>query len=123
MEEKPGELLNVSAIDLLETNLEHLYTFREPAEVIQFLENHRFLIPLLGEAHVQLKNYFGPSAQIFLEVVVDPEVEDDRELVAFVHTDLSADEAFERLRQFDRDWWLDASVEAQGALSIHVEFQ
>lgn len=57
-----------------------------------------------------------------LEVVTEADAEDDRELFAFVQTDLPHQEALARLEQLDEDWWLDASDRAQGKLCMHVEF-
>jgi hypothetical protein len=102
--------------------LERLYTFRGRAEVSWFLEKYPFLVPLLMEAYSKFGNYFGPYPRAFLEIVIDPEVPDDRELFALVCTSLMPDEALDRLDRFDRDWWLDASQTTQGKLCIDVEF-
>jgi len=102
--------------------LEQVYTFRGHGEVSRFLERYPFLVPLLLEAYSKFWNYFGPHPRVFLEVVTDPEAPDDRELFALVCTSLTPDEALDRLDQFDRDWWLDASYTAQGKLCIDVEF-
>lgn len=103
--------------------LEQLYIFRRRSELIEFLVDNSFLLPLLQEAYEQIRNYFGKSAQAVLEVVTDPEVAEEQELVLFVRITLSPEEAFERLKQLDEGWWLDASVNAQGRLCIHVEFE
>ncbi len=112
----------VRAFELEIQSLERLYTFRRPEEVSGFLEAHSFLIPLLFEAHRQIEKYFGPYPQVFLEVVTDPEATDDRELAAFIRTNLPPDEALNRLERFDEGWWLEASHKARGNLCIHIEF-
>ncbi len=101
--------------------LEQLYTFGERAEVLWFLEEYPVLVPLLLEAYDKIGNHFSYS-QLSLEVVTDPETNNDHQLVVFIGTNLAPDEALPMLEQFDENWWLDASREAQGNLCIHVEF-
>jgi len=100
--------------------LERLYTFRKRAEVLWFLGKYPVLVPLLLEAHDKIGDHFS-HPQLFLEVVTDPEVNDDHQLVVFIATNSRPDEALRRLGRFDEDWWLDASHGAQGNLCIHVE--
>ncbi|HID61453.1 MAG TPA: hypothetical protein EYP49_01715 [Anaerolineae bacterium] len=102
--------------------LERLYTFRRRVEVLGFLEKYPFLAPLLLEAYDRIRIYF-PDSPLFLEVVTEPEANDDYQLVVSVAIVLDPDEALESLEQFDEDWWLDALDRAQGMLCIDVEFQ
>jgi hypothetical protein len=102
--------------------LEQLYIFRRPEEVSEFLEAHPFLVPLLEEVHEKIAQYFGPTSEVVLEVVTDPEAVDDRELFAFIRTSLPPDEALGKLDRLDQEWWLDESDRAENNLCIHVEF-
>ena len=52
------------------------YTLREPTEVLQFIEKHPDLLPLLLEIYHKLEAYF-PSSLLSLRVVDDPEAIDD----------------------------------------------
>lgn len=104
------------------SSFEQRFTLRRTEEVRQFLEAHPFLISLLKEARARIDEYFGSHNDVVLEVVTEPEADDDRELFAFVQTDLPHQEALARLEQLDEDWWLDASDRAQGKLCMHVEF-
>jgi len=106
----------------LET-LERLYTLRRQSEVIEFLGDNPFLFPFLDEAYEQIRNYFGKSAQVGLEVITDPEVAREQELVIFIRTNLSPDEAFEKLEQLGEGWWLDAPFNVREKLCIDVEFE
>jgi hypothetical protein len=103
-------------------SLEQLYSFRRPEEVVELLQAHPFLVPLLEEAHEKIAQYFGPSSEVMLEVVTDPEAMDDRELFAFIRTTLPPDEALSNLDRLDQEWWLDAGDRAEGNLCIDVEF-
>ena len=102
--------------------LEQQYIFRDRAEVIGFLENHSFLIPLLLEAYSRIGLYFPEYPEVILEVVTDPEVPDDNQLVASIKTNLSPNEALEKLDSFDSKWWLQSMDRARGELCINVEF-
>jgi len=103
-------------------SLRQLYIFRRPEEVYGFLKTHPLLIPLLLEAHNKIVQYFGPSPEVVLEVVTDPEAMDDRELFAFIRTGLPPDEALNKLDRLDKEWWLDEADRAEGELCIDVEF-
>ncbi len=89
----------------------------------KFLAAHPFLEPLLVETYDKIGNYFGPQPEVVLEVVADPEADDDRELFTFIRTSLPPQEALEKLDQLDENWWLDAGDQADGKLCIHLEFK
>lgn len=101
--------------------LEKLYIFRRPPEVMEFLEAYPFLVSLLTEAYDKIGEYFGPKPDVVLEVVTDPEVDDDRQLVAFIQSGVDPVEALLKLDQFDKGWWLKASHRSRGKLCIHLE--
>jgi hypothetical protein len=101
--------------------LEMLYSFRRPSEVKEFLKANPFLEPLLVEAYDKISDYFGPRPEVILEIVADPEVDDDRQLVAFIQTNRDPSEVVAKLDQFDKGWWLQASHRSRGKLCIHLE--
>ena len=101
--------------------LEQRYLFRRRNEVIGFLKRYRFLVSLLLEVYDRIAEYFGPSPEVVLEVVSDPEAE-YRELFALVRTNLSPSAALACLERFDQEWWLDASERAQCMLNVDVEY-
>jgi hypothetical protein len=102
--------------------LEQLFDIRKPTEVTHFLEENPFLTPLLREAYSHLRKYFQ-SSKLFLEVVADPELIDEEQLVVFIAVNHDPDEASEALNRLDKDWWLDAMERAQDKLTITLEFQ
>jgi hypothetical protein len=97
-----------------------LYDFRD-REVTGFLKRNHFLIPLLFEAHDEIKKRFE-NAALFLEVIADPDASDDRELYALVATHLPPEAALEELERLDQEWWLAAMDRARGKLCIDIEF-
>ena len=106
-----------AAIELLE----RLYTFRQRAEVLGFLDRHPFLVQLLLEAYDRIGNYF-PQSQVFLEVVSDPEAEGLEELFAYILTSLPVDEALARLDKLDQEWFLDQLDRIGGQFNFNLEF-
>ncbi len=103
--------------------LEGLYDLRDRLEVMEFVASNLFLLPLLQQIPEQTKKYFGEPTHLSLEVIIDHEEKSDKELVAFICTSLSPDDAFVRLRSFDRDWWLARLADTRGKLSVHVELR
>jgi hypothetical protein len=103
-------------------SLEQFYTFRRPEEVMEFMRAHPFLVPLLEEVRGQIAQYFGLTPEVILEVVTDPEAENDLDLFAFIRTSLPPDEALSKLDRLDQEWWLDRVDHAEGKLCIDVEF-
>lgn len=106
--------------DLL--SLERHYIFRNRSEVMGFAVNNSFLLQTLHEAYNQIRNYFGESVQAVLEVVADPEFFEDQELVIFIRTDLSPDEALKKLEQIDNAWFLNVPADVRKKLCVTVEF-
>lgn len=95
-------------------SIERWYTLRERDEILQFLEKYPPLNSLLLEIRSSIVTYF-PASQFFLQVVADPEaISDDQEtangngeLVISIVTRMAPREAFERLKQFYKNWWLE----------------
>ena len=95
------------------TQIRHLhkvaevFTFRNEPAVRAFLQTCPYLIEDILEAYPHLVKHFGPSPQVMLEVVKDPESEEDSEqLFAYILNSLPADEALERLDKLDEEWFL-----------------
>ena len=103
------------------SRVQELYTLRRPAEVLGFLNAHPDILPLLLEAYPHVAQHFGPSPVVFLEVVKDPETNDEGQLAAFIRTGLEPAEALARLDSLDKSWWLEASRRSQAPLCIHLE--
>jgi hypothetical protein len=113
------EMINTHALE----SLSQIYTFRRREEAGEFLHQHPFLVPLLNEAHDKIAEHFGPSPDVVLEVVTDPEVHGLVEMFGYIVTSLTPEEAGKRLQQFDREWFLRHAHRANGLLNFDVEFQ
>jgi hypothetical protein len=104
------------------TKLHDLYVFKQPDEVSDFLQRHPFLLPLVNQAYDEIHQRF-PSSPVTLEVVVDPEDDEDVQLVATVLTSYSPLEVFTKLQELDAEWWLGVMDQAQGKFHITTRYQ
>jgi len=102
--------------------LEDLYVFRIRDDIQWFLEENPFLGPILFEAYVYINNFF-PYSQKILNVVSDPEIPENIRLIISISAKLNADEAFDRLKELDQYWWLNAKRQTKGLVNITIEFE
>lgn len=87
-----------------------------------FVERHPFLVPLLRHAPSAIERHFGEHGGLRLETVTDLGEEAFEHLYLYVRTDRAVDDAIERQRRLEEDWWLDAMLDARGEMTIGVEF-
>ena len=102
--------------------LEDIYIFRIRDDIQWFLEENSFLVSILFEAHVYVDIFF-PYSQRILNVVSDPEIPENIQLIISISAKLNADEAFSRLKELDQYWWLNATRQTKGLVNITVEFE
>jgi hypothetical protein len=90
------------------SQLEKLYTLREPSQVLEFIEKHPFLLPLLLEAPNKIHSYF-PHTPLILEVDIDPESSsmDDDQLAILIASEIDPEESVDKLCELNRDWAID----------------
>ena len=115
-----SDAIELPTLDL--RGLKHLYVLRREEEVYDFLINDYFLFSFLSEAYGKISNYFEESSKLFLEVVTDPEIEDE-ELLISIHTNFRPDEAFNRLSRLDKEWWLDTPTYVRKKICIDLDFK
>lgn len=117
-------IVNGSVIDFvnnLVNCLNPIYSFHNPAEVIKFLKDNKYLVFFLMDANKKIKEVF-PQEKLQLSVVSDPEIKYWKRLIINIHTLLDVDEAFDRLKILDDIWWLDASSLVSNDLDITINF-
>lgn len=103
------------------SRLRRLYEFRGGLALELFLRNNDFLIPLLLDAHEEIREHFDSGARAALEIVEDPEARGDQQLFVIVRTKFPPKVARALLAQLDQDWWLDALPAARGKMEIATE--
>ncbi len=103
--------------------LQQWYIFRgERTEILRFFEKYPFLVSLLVEAYLNIKEFF-PYSLVYLTIATDPEEFGIDRLIAFIATNLDPDGALDALSAFDKKWWLNSLKRAQGKLCITLEFR
>jgi|GEM_PF-3510490 len=88
-------------------------------EVYDFIRDNSFLLPLLGTIYSKIFDFFS-DAKLGLEVVKDPEIQNDYQLLLSVATNLDPESAVKKLFEFDQQWWLENMYQAQGKLCLDV---
>lgn len=92
--------------------------YRPPnEEVLQFIERHPCLAPLLLEAPQQIFSIFGKDAELTLELHKDPEEAYD-ELFVVIKTKRT--DAVELLEKLDK-WFLQIAKDVDNKLNFTVE--
>ncbi|MEG4066560.1 hypothetical protein QUA42_04285 [Microcoleus sp. Pol11C2] len=112
----PEEMENPSEIAKAFDNLiasfnkiKSLYAVENPLESFQIIMEQEAIAPLILEGYDRIRALF-PTERLGLEVKTDPEIANWRSLWITIYTKLDVDEAFAKLKNFDRTWWLDASL-------------
>jgi len=112
----PGEVENSSQLAKAFDNLiasfnkiKTLYAVENPLETFKIIIEQEAIAPLILEAYDRIRALF-PTERLGLEVKTDPEIANWRSLWITIYTKLEVDEAFAKLKNLDRTWWLDASL-------------
>ena len=97
------------------------YILFDSNKILQYLQSKRELIPFLLEAERQIRKVFI-SEKLVLKFIYDPEIINWTKLIVAIHTNLDANEAFDKLKLLDHSWWLEASYSINNDLDIHIDF-
>ena len=97
------------------------YIIYNKEEVSDFLYRHQELFFIILEAEKQIRKYFL-NDKLVLKIITDPEIANWENLMITIHTQLDVDQAFDRLKQLDNDWWLDVFAQVGNKLNIHIDF-
>lgn len=104
--------------------LVELYECRDREGVADLLQGDDFLVDVLLAAHPEIESYFGRDANLALEVMVDPEGdEEERDLVLLIETSLDRERARALLDSLDREWWLEMPPEARHRTTIDLHYR
>lgn len=114
-------LIKYHAVESLLQN----YAFRddlEQIEIIHFIYEKWFLVPILEECPAQSSAIFGKNTNLVLELFSDPEEEaESTELFIVIRPDLSLDESLEKFDQLLAGWFNTVQHETKGLLNITIE--
>ncbi len=108
--------------DIQKEQILALYSIKDLKSVESFLEENTFLIPLVFATYLNIVKYFSYS-KVTLDVETDYENTTQQALAAHVVTNLLLEEAFQQLKEFDEQWWLNVSDQAQLKFYLNLEFE
>ena len=114
-------VINQEFSTLLNSLITDKYSLANLNEVIQYLQEKKELLPFLLEAERQIRKFFAKE-KLTLKIIYDPEIANWKKLIIAIHTPLEADEAFDKLKLLDHNWWLDASYLVHNNLDIYIDF-
>jgi hypothetical protein len=97
------------------------YEIRNPSNVAKFLSENLFLLDLLKEISVQIRNVFGKKQKLALGFFLNPEDPMWHQLHVFVPTKLSLRETASAMENFEENWWLDNFARADMKIQIIEE--
>jgi hypothetical protein len=98
------------------------YTLKTAKDVYDLVGSNPHLLTLLMEAYDQIRYYF-PREILLLDAVADPDETVDKQLIIYICTDLSPQDAIDKLDQLDENWLLNA-IDASGCkMLIQVEYE
>ena len=97
------------------------YEIKDDGAAESFVERHPVLVGLLERAPDAIRQHFGEHRGLRLEAVADPDAEGAEHLYLFVRTDRPFEEAYQRQRRLDEEWWLDAMRDARGLMTVGIE--
>ncbi len=92
----------------------------EEDEINKFLEENKYLYPILAEAPDEISSVFGTDTKISLELHRDPE-EDWEELFIVIKSPYSTKEAARREKKLTEEWFLGKLQSTKGKLNITEE--
>jgi hypothetical protein len=88
------------------SQLERDYQLDHEADILAFLERYPAVAPLLFDIRSNIRRFFGEDP-VKLEMFYDPEwPEDGPKLVVNIQTRHASQQALDRIRRFDDEWWL-----------------
>jgi hypothetical protein len=101
--------------------VEERYAVSNPEAVRRYLHFNPFLAELLTEADDRIKLLFGNDTQLKLELLQDPE-SDEEELFIVIVTAMSSEDAIKLQDRLENEWWLANLGKARQRLNIDIEF-
>lgn len=102
--------------------LARFYVFNDWTSVLEALQTDHNLIPIIWEAHSQIRKHF-PQARILLEVVNDPEVLAPPEVQITIVPSSIPEETLAGFRQLSNEWWRHHFASMQGRLALTIEYR
>lgn len=98
------------------------FILRNRGKVIKFVNENQFLRELIERVRLRIREFF-PKEDLVLEVVEDDDA-NESQLVIYIRTSLTPQEAYSLLKLLDDKYWLlmSRAEDPNSLLSINLEF-
>jgi hypothetical protein len=103
-------------------DIQDKYMIHLAEDVKAFLYNHPGVANVIIEAHPHLLDAFGKFIRVKMQMVKDPEIDNFEQLIAYIITDMSVEQALASLNQFDYQWYLNQLGRLDGNFSFNLDF-
>ncbi len=100
--------------------LRELFEYRNHDKMALYLRMYPELTSFLEESRYYLTKHFGVAAKFTLEVVRDPEAQ-QQQLMVYINTALPVDQALQRLEKLDDEWFLDHTNHLGHLINFNLE--
>jgi hypothetical protein len=100
--------------------IENIYKMSLSDDVKAWLSDHPGVAQIVIEARPHILNAFGQTSQVRMLMVKDPEISNFEELIAYIITDLSVNQALDSLDRFDNQWFLNQLDRLDGNFSFNL---
>lgn len=114
-----GELAPESYVESLFLNFSLV---SDAGEVVSFLYENSFLLPIIQEARNEVEKYFKDvKKDLRLRLFEDPET-GGKKIILVIMVSMSTDEALERFEALRQGWWLKVFGKTQWKMSVDIDF-
>lgn len=90
--------------------------------VQDFLQNNPSVLPLVNETYSKIFELIPETTKVALEVFVDPESNQEN-IIAKIYSNLSFDDAIEKLDIFDKEWFAEQFIESEMLFNVSIDFE
>jgi len=113
---------DISPGSYVESLFQNFSLMSDANEIVSFLDKNSFLLPILQEAGIKIKEYFNVQKKdLHLKLFEDPET-GNKKIILIIMVSMSPDEALERLNTLRTDWWLNVLDKTHWKMTIDVDF-
>ena len=112
----PVAKINQERIDFIMEN----YELIDENDVISFIHEKPSILKLVNDTYTKLHEFIPTVNRITLEVLFDPE-DDQKNLVAKIHSNLPIDAVLDKLDEFDQQWFASKFIESDMLFNVSID--
>jgi len=98
------------------------YELNNKDDVQLFLNENASSLALVNETYSKIYEFIPETRKVTLEVLVDPE-DNKKNLIAKINLNLPVDEAFNKLDNFDKQWFASKFIDSEMMFNVSLDFE